>query len=92
MPKPEQTDALEEGGPGVGVQKDKKLDALADKFSELVEERAGVSENITKVEGQIIDRMKEIGVKVYKYADRVVKIKDGKAHVKIKTVKAEEPK
>lgn len=93
MAREQQTDALENEAPGVGIVKDKKLDALADKFTELTAERANVSEQITATESKILDRMAEVGIRVYSYGDRVVKIKDGKPHVKVRqVVKGDEKK
>lgn len=74
-------------GPGVSPVKDKKLNALADEFTEKRDEKANLAEEMTGIETKILDRMDEIGVRVFKYADRVVTIKDGKRHVKIKQVK-----
>jgi exonuclease VII large subunit len=89
MAKQKQTDALEEGGPGVGIVKDSKLNALADEFVELRDEKAKMAEQMTAIEAKILDRMQEKGIKVFRYADKQVSIKDGKAHVKIKQVKVD---
>lgn len=73
--------------PGVGVVKDKVLDRLADEFSEKKEQKAELATEMTAIEGKIIDRMIEKNIKVYRYSDREVRIKDGKSHIKVKTVK-----
>lgn len=86
MAKLEQTDALEGEGAGVGIKKDKKLDALADKFTDLRDEKATLAEKMTETEGKIIERMQEVGITIYRYADREVRIKPGNPHVKVKTV------
>lgn len=76
-------------GKGVAPVKDKKLDTLADDFVDKRDEKAKLAEEMTAIEAKIIDRMKEIGAELYRYADREVRIEQGKAHVKIKTVKNE---
>lgn len=85
--KPEQADAFPEGAPGVGANRNKKLDALADKFAELRDEKAALATKMGQTEEKILEEMQASGIKLYRYADREVKIKDGKAHVKVKTVK-----
>lgn len=87
MAKQEQIDALADGEPGVGIVKDKKLDALADAFTEARDEKAALATKMTEIEGKIIERMQTVKILVYKYADREVKIRAGKAHIKVKTVK-----
>lgn len=82
-------DALEDAEAGVGVVRDKKLDALADKFTELRDAKAEMAEEMTAIEGKIIDRMQEMKIPAYRYSDRLVKIKVGKNHIKIKTVKVD---
>jgi len=92
MAKDKQLDALEDAAPGVGVVKDRKLNALADEFTEKRDAKAELAEQMTGIETKILDRMDEIGVKVFRYADRIVSIKDGRRHVKIKQVTtADEP-
>lgn len=85
----EQLDALENEGAGVGKVKDKVLDRLADEYTETRDAKADLAETMTKIEGKIIDRMIEKQIQVYRYADKQVTVKQGKAHVKIKTVKNE---
>lgn len=87
MAKPEQTDALANEGAGVGIVKDKVLDRLADEYTDKRDAKAEMAEEMTKIEGKIIDRMVEKGIAIYRYADREVRVKAGKNHVKIKTVK-----
>lgn len=76
-------------GPGVAPVKDKKLDALADKFVEMRDEKSKLAEEMTNIEANIVARMQEIKCESYRYADREVKITKGKVHVKVKTVKNE---
>lgn len=76
-------------GKGVAPVKDKKLDTLADDFIEKRDKKAKLAEDMTALEAKIVERMKEIGAELYRYADREVRIEQGKAHVKIKTVKNE---
>lgn len=74
-------------GPGVGTTKDKKLDALADAFTEKRDEKAKLATEMTSIESKIIDRMQELKLTIYRYADREVRITYGKNHVKVKAVK-----
>lgn len=85
-----QTDALEDAGPGVGKYKDKKLEALADKFADCRDEKAALATQMTEIEGKIIERMQEAKIPLFRYSDREVRIKPGKNHIKIKTVKVAE--
>lgn len=74
-------------GPGVSTPKDKRLDALADEFTEKRDQKAALAEKMTAIEAKIIDRMQELKLELYRYSDREVRIKYGKTHAKIKTVK-----
>ncbi len=76
-------------GKGVAQVSDKKLDALGDKFIEVRDEKAALAERLGETEQEILARMNELGVTVYKFADQVCTVKPGKNHIKIKTVKAE---
>lgn len=86
-PKPQDLPHME--GPGVAQLKIKELDRLGDKMDELLEERAKLSGQITKVEGQMADIMQERGITKYHWSDKVMEIKVGKVHVKVKTVRSE---
>lgn len=88
MAKEKQVDALEDAAPGVGVVRDKKLNSLADDFTDKRDEKASLAAEMSAIEAKILDRMDEIGVKVFRYADRIVSIRDGKRHVRIKQVSA----
>lgn len=87
-PKAEQTEMGIEG-PGVSPVKDKKLDNLGRKFRDLREESASIGEQKTKNESEILERMKELGIKVYKLDDQLLTVKPAKRHVALKTIKAE---
>lgn len=76
-------------GPGVSPLKIKELDRLGDKMNDLLEERGKISANVTKVEGQMAEIMQERGIAKYHWADKVMEIKQGKVHVKVKTVRSE---
>lgn len=88
MARPKQEEIPIEG-PGVAPVKDKKLDNLCDKFIELRDERASVTEKMSETETKILDRMGELKVLVHRFADQIATIKPGKPHVKIKTVQAD---
>ena len=76
-------------GEGVAPLKIKELDRLGDKMNDLLEERSKLSAQVTKVEGQMADIMNERGILKYHWSDKVMEIKQGKLHVKVKVVKAE---
>jgi len=77
MAKDKQLDALEDAAPGVGVVKDRKLNALADEFTEKRDAKAELAEQMTGSRRRFWIAWIEIGVKVFRYADRIVSIKDG---------------
>jgi hypothetical protein len=89
MPKPKQDDLGGMTGPGVEQPRHRDLDRLADKYDDLLENRAEISTSIGETEKQILDKMKEKGLTKYRYRDQVVEFKPGKDHIKIKTVKAD---
>jgi len=76
-------------GKGVAPIKDKKLDALCDKFIDLRDERSKITEKIGDTEAKILDRMGELKITLHRFADQLAEIKEGKPHVKIKTVEAD---
>lgn len=76
-------------GPGVAPLKIKELDRLGDKMNDKLEERGKLSGEITKIEGQMAEIMQERGISKYHWADKVMEIKLGKVHVRVKTVRAE---
>lgn len=74
-------------GKGVAPVKDKKLDNLCDEFVDLRDQRAKITEKLRETEIKILDRMSEIGITKHRFADQIAEIKEGKDHVKCKTVK-----
>jgi len=88
MPRAKQEEMPIEG-PGVSLPRFKDIDRLADQFHDKLEERATISEEITKIEGRLIDKMKEHELTHYRYRDQEVIYKPGKVHVKVKAVKAQ---
>lgn len=76
-------------GPGVAPVVDKKLDALCDKFIEIRDEKAALAEKLGETEAKILDRMMELKISQHRFSDQVAIVKEGKSHVKIKTVKAD---
>lgn len=76
-------------GPGVSAVIDQKLYSLADEFTDKRYEKAKLAEDMTAIETKIVERMMEIKAEVYRYADREVRIKYGKSHINIKTIKNE---
>lgn len=75
-------------GPGISVPKIASIDRLADELEEVLDEKSSLAEKVTKIEGKIIEKMEEHGLKKYRYRDREVIYKPGKIHVKLKSVKA----
>jgi hypothetical protein len=75
--------------PGVSVPKDKKLDKLGSEFIDVRDQKAALAETITALETKIFDRMDELDLKEYRFADQVLTIKNGSRKVKVKTVKVE---
>lgn len=90
MPKLKQADALEDGGKGVGVVKDKKLTKLGDEFIEKRDQKAQLATELTALETKIKDRMAELGISIYRFGDQQMEITLGKSHVKVKTIKVED--
>lgn len=86
-PKAEQTEIPIEG-PGVSPLKDKKLDKLGREFRDLRDQITTVSEQKTANESAILERMKELGIKVYRLDDQLLSVKPAKRHVALKTIKA----
>jgi hypothetical protein len=74
-------------GPGVAPFKDKRLSKLGDQFISVRDEKSKMAEELTGVEGKIIERMKELNIRRYQFSDQEAFIVPGKEHVKIKTVK-----
>lgn len=83
-PKEEDLPGVE--GPGVAPVKDKRLEGLADDFVEDRDAKSELAEKMTATEAKIIDRMLELNIREFKYADKVVRIKPNKTHVSVKTV------
>lgn len=75
-------------GPGVSLPKYKDLDRLADKFIEVRDEKAALATKLGEIEKKIADAMIEHQLSRYKFSDQEVVLKEGKIHIKIKTVKA----
>ena len=90
MAKAKQLDALEDGGAGVGITTDKKLISLGDKFVEVRDSKAELATELTGIETKIIDRMRELKLRNFRFSDQLVTIKPGAEHIKIKTVKVEQ--
>lgn len=86
-PKPQDLPGVE--GPGVSVPKHKDLDRLGDKFIEIRDAKAKLAGDLTKQEQKIAELMLEKGISKYQFADQEIIVKQGKVHIKIKTVKAD---
>ena len=76
-------------GPGVATAIHKDINRLADKLEELLDQRSETSEEITKVRGNLIDKMKEEELSKYRYRDHLVEYKPGKDKVTIKTIRGD---
>lgn len=88
MPRARQSEMPIEG-PGVSVPRIAAIDRLADQLDDVLEEKATLATKVTELEGKLIEKMEEHGLKKYRYRDREVIYKPGKIHVKLKTVKNE---
>jgi hypothetical protein len=91
MPRPEPGE-LGLKGQGVEAVVHKDINRLADKFEDLLTQRASLSEQIGDTETALMEKMKEKGLEKYRYRDQMVTFKPGKDHIKIKTVKADSGK
>ncbi len=76
-------------GPGVGPVKDSKLTKLADQFVDTRDDKAKLAEELTGIETKILDRMAELGISTYRFADQIMTLKPGATHIKVKTVKVD---
>lgn len=86
-PKPQDLPGVE--GPGVSPVKIKELERLGDKFIEIRDDKAELARKLSKIEAQMAEIMTENGLSKYQFSDQEMILKQGKVHVKIKTVKAE---
>lgn len=84
MGRPKQPDL-----PGAERVTDKKLENLADDYVDTRDQKADLAAELTAIETKILDRMRELGLRNFRFADKIMEIKDGKNHVKVKTVKVE---
>jgi len=91
MPRPKQEE-IPMTGKGVEVPKFKDVDRLADKLTDFRDDRAEISRKIGDTERRLMESMEAHGLTKYFYSDRQVEYKLGRAHVKIKTVKADSTK
>jgi len=90
MPRKEEVQELPAmEGPGVERLKIKELDRLGDKFNDLLEERSELTGEIKKVENKMAEVMAEKGISKYHWSDKVMEIKIGATHIKVKVVKNE---
>lgn len=76
-------------GPGVEQFKDGALTKLAGKLDDLREQRAKITEQITAAEKQAVERMIELKITRYRYADRELILREGADHVRSKQVDGE---
>ena len=89
MPKRPAQEEIPMEGKGVAPVTDKKLTKLGEDFIDKRDSKATLAEEMTGLETKIKDRMAEVGIEVYRFGDQEMRIKLGKAHVKVKTVKNE---
>src|ERR1017187_441327 len=76
-------------GTGVEITTDKKLIALGDSFIDLRDSKAETTTQMTKVEKNILERMKILNLQQFRFGDQLAVLSTGKQHIKIKTVKVE---
>lgn len=89
MARPKAQDLPGVEGEGVAPIKDKKLEQLGDEFIEIRDKKAELATELTGIETKILDRMREKGIEVFRFGDQEMKLKPGKTHVKVKTIKSE---
>jgi hypothetical protein len=86
---PKQNDLTGIEGPGVSLPHFKDLDKLGDKFIDIRDQKAALATKLGKVEAEIVEKMKDHGISRYVFSDQEMVIKEGKVHVKVKTVKVD---
>lgn len=74
-------------GRGVEAVEDAELEALGDELDDLRTKKRKLAEKITAAEGKALERMKVLGLKVYRWQDREMMPVEGKIHIKVKSVK-----
>ena len=74
-------------GRGVELVEDAELEALGDELDDLRTKKRKLAEKITAAEGKALERMKVLGLKVYRWQDREMMPVEGKIHIKVKSVK-----
>ncbi len=87
MARPKAQDLPGVKGEGVSPVVDKKLEKLGDEFIDLRDGKAKLAEDITAVETKVLERMNELKIISYRFHDQIMQIKEGRVHIKIKTVK-----
>lgn len=76
-------------GPGVAPFKDSALTKFGGRLDDLRDQRATLTEEITQVEKNAVERMVELKISRYRYGDREMILRPGSAHVKTKEVKGD---
>lgn len=87
MPKPKQEEMPIEGE-GVAPKRIKAIDVAADKYVEIRDTRMEWTEKECKARDNLVAKMKEHGLSMYRYGDHEVVLKEGDPKVKVKNVDA----
>lgn len=73
-------------GEGVAQKRIKALDVLGDKYVEARDNRQAAGEEEIVAKANLIAKMQELGIKVYRYGDHEIDLLEGKVNVKVKNV------
>lgn len=90
MAKAEAVDLPAMDGPGVAIKKIKRLENIGGKMEEQMKIRSDAAEELTSLDKQATEVMIEEKIRVYRYNDMEMYLKEGKSHVKIRTFKPDE--
>lgn len=95
MAKPKKKTTVEQTeipmeGKGVASVRYPALDRLGNQFDLVREDRKNLKEKLDDLDLQIIEKMEELDVLVYRFDDRIMKLDPGKKHAKIRKLKPDE--
>lgn len=76
-------------GPGISTPKFRDIDRLADKYVEALDEATSLKTTMEDLETDIIAKMEEHHLALYKFSDRKIILKAGKTRIKIKPCQPE---
>jgi len=86
MPRSKQNELPALEGEGVAAVRWKDIDAAADKYVDIRDERMKQTQKEVEARGKLIEKMREHGLSTYRYGDHEVELKSGKDGVKVKCI------